>query len=268
MHDSVNKPLNPSKSFRPVVAGGQVLFYDYHKNKFGIIVQIRTETGEVIEKARVDERGLATEKILQDGSSVLFTLCRGKNGYYATKVRTEEELSLQELLDIVQLISFSAIQKQLDRTSDEAINQFPEKLQEQLLTYLFDQPHPAAWRVIHHFKPDRSADYFAKHYGASKFGVPMAYLKKAFDPLVFKLVGSMFNTLMSADVTEYLDIVLKHQVAYEDIPSSYWNCFKRADLKYHEHRLFGGEAKNTGAGFFKRLRDSNRIKRYYPSGQI
>jgi cold shock CspA family protein len=65
------------------VAIGKLLFFDYTKNKFGFISEVKCAKDVKADKVHVSESGLSSERQLKDGE--LVTICLTKSEFYQLK---------------------------------------------------------------------------------------------------------------------------------------------------------------------------------------
>lgn len=103
---SINK-----ESFAPTAAIGKLLFFDYTKNKFGFIAEIKCNEVFQTDKVHVSLSGLATDKKLNDGEFVTLLLNKGQKGYYATNVKPLYDINLKTIINFVDLIGISELEK-------------------------------------------------------------------------------------------------------------------------------------------------------------
>lgn len=89
--------MNNEASNHPIDAIGKLLFFDYNKNKFGLISEVKCAEGVIVEKVYVSEYGLSTNRRLQDGELVTLLLYKGPKGFYATNVMALSEATLKRL---------------------------------------------------------------------------------------------------------------------------------------------------------------------------
>src|SRR3989339_239841 len=101
---------------QPVAAIGKLLFFDYYKNKFGIISEIRCAKVVKADKVHVSESALSTEKQLYNGETVTLYLNKGYKGFFATDVKSISEINLKTVSQFAELIDIHELENAIYNT--------------------------------------------------------------------------------------------------------------------------------------------------------
>lgn len=220
---------------------GEIIFFDYSKNKFGMIGQIKNAVNVHPSKARIGENDLLTTVPLKENDIVFFELNEGERGFYGKNIRRIIEVSQNEFFEILHFLPPNAVFSVLTKMGDDNILNLPDERKTGLSNFLVSIKDPNAWRYISLLGLTSADDYFNIHFPVQS-PIALEYIKKAFQSDIFFRIGESTDRWSKLTLLEYLQYSVQHQIPFSTIHQNFWRFFVLHSYTYKELEPFCKES--------------------------
>ena len=223
--------LSEKKHFHPeteVIGVGKVKFFDYLKNKFGFIAQVKVGNDVFYDNVHVSLNGLGSSALLSAGDKVSLTVKKGRNGYFATDVRPISQIDLPTILKNPSIFEATEI--------DRAIrNGIPEGFEKEQLGVVIDHLTAKigpldAWSMIGRHKLDDYYDEFInKHIDDLPDKEKLSFFGKNPAYALLEKIAKHWVTREQDSILLLVALLRKYKTSDLEIPPSLRECIASLD---------------------------------------
>jgi len=193
----------------PLDAIGKLLFFDYNKNMFGFISEVKCAGNVIIEKVYVSEFGLATNKQLHEGELVTFLLHKGHKGFYADNVKALSETNLKELSGLHDVIGVEELEKAINYAVRNEYHNLDSEDQKLIIKIIQKENNINSWRLLVKIFADEQI--IERHISAFMDGLTDAakivFLREAYHTTLLKNILSYWTTQDEKLIIELIEVV-------------------------------------------------------------
>lgn len=232
---------NNSDRFTPIRAIGKLLFFDYNKNKFGFISDVKCANNIQSDKVHVSESGLATDKRLYDGEIVSFTLNKGHKGFYATNVKSFNEIDLTTITDFVELIGINELEKAIYNSVKYDYQNLSSENKEIIYKVIKNNSSVDAWSLLLKIGAEGTKidDYISNNIGKLKDEEKINFLKKSFSLSLLKNILSNLTTHEKGTLLNLFEIIRYKEIPIDLIPDNIISLVGEIEWSFDElYKIF------------------------------
>lgn len=239
-----NKPINirhrkydsGTDRFKPVAAIGKLLFFDYNKNKFGFISEIKCTSNIQAEKVHVSESGLSTDKHLYDGETVTLLLNKGHRGFFATNVMSFNEIDLKRASQFADLIGISEVEKAIYNTVKYEYKNLDLEDKTFIIKILRKENNSEAWTLLNKIESDEQLieNYIAELITPLEDVEKINFLKKSFNSTLLSNILLNWKTQNKSEILNLIETIRNKELKEEQVPESFINTIKIEKWTFEE----------------------------------
>ena len=230
-----------SDRFTPIRAIGKLLFFDYNKNKFGFISDVKCAKNIQADKVHVSESGLATDKRLYDGEIVTLTLNKGHKGFYATNVKSFNEIDLSTITDFVDLIGINELEKAIYNSVKYHYQNLSSENKELVYKVIQNINSLDAWSLLLKIGADdlQLDNYITNIISKLKDEEKLNFLKKSFSlPLLMNILSNL-TTKEKRTLLNLFEIIRYKEIPVDLIPASIISIIDKIEWSFEElYKIF------------------------------
>lgn len=222
------------REFKPLLSIGKLLFFDYRKNKFGIIKEVKNAVSFDPPKVFVYENGLGTTRSLFDNDIVVFTLTKDHQGFIATNLIKISELKFQEIEPFLSFISIKDLANVDGFPSGSSWQSIDDAIRNKLINFFLSKKEPDAWYYLLKIGNEADINTYISQYRTNLSDLEnISYLKKTFS---FKLLETTIADWKSKEPKELLDLaeVSANKVGNLSLSTNFLNCILEATFTFDE----------------------------------
>ncbi len=252
--------------FEPFKAIGKLMFFDYNKNKFGFISEVKG--GNIIQanKVHVSEEGLSTDKRLNDGEVVTLTLNKGEKGFYATDVKSINEVTIKEISDIVALLEVNEISKVVYNTVGNDYNKLDNDDKRLIGKLLLKIRDVSAWNLLVKLEDEKIIEtYIRTQIIEMSQEEKITFLQKSFNKNLLFIILSEWTIHEKNRILNLFEIINNKEFSNNQVPISFINIISNLEWSFEEICAINStlklvETENLAVNLFSFTLHSNIIK--------
>lgn len=222
--------------FQPIVAIGKLLFFDYNKNKFGFISNVKYVKDVQVEKVHVTESGLATDKRINDGELVTLLLNKGHKGFYATNVKSFSDINLKTISNFIDIIGFNELEKAIYNSVGYDYQNLDSEDKVSILKILQKESNSDAWELLIKIGAEEQLidNYISDFIAPLKDDEKVNFLKKSFNASLLNNILIYWKTQDKNSILNITEAIRNKELAKEQIPSSFINYVINIEWTFEE----------------------------------
>lgn len=232
---------NKTDRFTPICAIGKLLFFDYNKNKFGFISDVKCEKNIQLDKVHVSESGLATDKKLYDGEIATLILNKGHKGYFATNVKSFNEIDLTTITDYIELIGINELEKAIHNSVRYDYQNLSSENKELVYKVIQNISSVEAWSLLLKIGADdlQIENYITNIIGALKDEEKLNFLKKSFSLQLLKNILSNLTTHEKGTLLNLFEIIRSKEIPVDLISDNLISLVCEIEWSFEEiYKIF------------------------------
>ncbi|OFY39674.1 MAG: hypothetical protein A2X18_09695 [Bacteroidetes bacterium GWF2_40_14] len=221
---------------QPVAAIGKLLFFDYYKNKFGIISEIRCAKVVKADKVHVSESALSTEKQLYNGETVTLYLNKGYKGFFATDVKSISEINLKTVSQFAELIDIHELENAIYNTVKDEYKYLDLEDKALVIKILQRENNADAWGLLLKIGADEQFidNYISEYISPLKYDEKINFLKKSFNNSLLNNILINWTAQNKNDILNLTETIRNKRLTEEQIPQSFINILKDIEWSFEE----------------------------------
>jgi len=222
--------------FQPIVAIGKLLFFDYSKNKFGFISDVKCSKDIQAEKVHVAESGLSTDKRLNDGELVTLLLNKGHKGFYGTNVKSFSEINLKTISNFVDIIGISELEKAIYNSVRYEYQNLDPEDKDIIGKILQREVNSDAWGLLNKIGADETLieNYISVFITPLKDEEKVNFLKESFNTSLLNNILINWTTQDKIFILNLIEVIRKKELTKEEIPTSFINFLTNLEWTFEE----------------------------------
>ncbi len=223
------------REFKPLLSIGKLLFFDYRKNKFGIIKEIKNTTNFDPAKVHVYENGLSTSRSLFDGDIVAFTLTKDHKGFIATNLIKISEVKFQEIDPFLPFISAKDLANVDGFPSGSSWQSLDDTTKNKMIKFFLGKKDSDAWYYLLKIANETDIDtYINQHRNSLSDSEKVEYLKRAFSKKLLEIAVADWQTKESKELIALADLA-ENKVDNLPMSENFWGCISEAEFTFDEN---------------------------------
>jgi len=221
--------------FKPILSLGRLLFFDYKKNKFGLISDIKCDLDIIIPKVYVLGSSLSTDKELEENEIVIFLLNKDSQGFYAMDVKPISDIDIASLNILIEFIGLNDIKNAIKNTIGNDYKALSENDKEIIGNVLLKFTDPSAWEILLKIGNENIiAEYLKKNIYILSINEEIIYLQQSynsnlFNDLIAKIRSSDKPILISA-----IEIIKKYDICKLGINNDFIDLISQFEWEFWE----------------------------------
>jgi cold shock CspA family protein len=227
---------NREERFQPIVAIGRLLFFDYTKNKFGFISEVKCAANVQAKKVHVSESGLSTDKRLNDRELVTLILNKGQKGFYATNVKSFSEINLKTISHFTDLIGINELKKAIYNSVKYEYQNLDSEDKALIGKILQKENNSDAWELLLKIGADGQLidNYISVFITPLKDEEKVNFLKKSFNASLLDNILTNWTTQDKIAILNLTEAIRNKELAKEQIPNSFINIVTNLEWTFEE----------------------------------
>ncbi len=222
--------------FEPIPAIGELKFFDYNVNKFGIIKDVKNEKNIQAAQVHVLEIDLATSNRIFEGEIVSFILNKHKRGFYATEVKPINELTLENLPNNIDFIDIKQIEKIISNSVGSNFHLIDPEIKNKIINTLTKKKDYESWVLFNKVETNESLieNFIQENIAPLSDGEKIAFLRAKYND---KLLENILTNWKSSDkilVLLLTETIGNNTIDEEMVSNGFINCFIINDWTYEE----------------------------------
>jgi hypothetical protein len=236
-----NSSNNKYDRFVPQTAVGKLLFFDYNRNKFGIISNVRYSNNTTIEKVHVSEEGLASRWNIKDGETVSLTLNKGYKGYFATNVKPFREIDLASITDFVELIGINELEDIIYNSVKNNYQDLSHENKEQINKVILRINSVEAWSLLIKIGAENNQIdlYITNFIDKQSDEEKVEFLKSSFSIALLKNIMSKWSTNKKNPILELIQVISYKEFPVDLVTENIITIISELEWTFHQiYRIF------------------------------
>lgn len=227
---------NRVERFQPIVAIGKLLFFDYTKNKFGFISEVKCAKDVKADKVHVSESGLSSERQLKDGELVTLLMNKGQKGFYATNVKSFNEINLKTISQFTDLIGISELEKAIYNSVRYEYQNLDSEDKALIGKILQKESNSDAWVLLLKIGADEQLidKYISVFIAPIRDEEKVNFLKKSFNTSLLNCILINWTTQDKTSILNLTETIRNKELAKEQIPNSFINIVTKIEWNFEE----------------------------------
>lgn len=222
------------REFKPLLSIGKLLFFDYRKNKFGIIKEVRNIRDFDPPKVHVYESGLSTTRSLFDGDIVAFTLTKDHKGFIATNLIKISEVRFQEIDPFFPFISAKDIASVDGFPSGSSWQSLDDTTKNKLTSFFLGKKEPEAWYYLLKVGNETDIDtYIKRHRYRLSDLEKVEYLKRGFSNKLLEIAVSDWKSKESKELLAIAELAA-NKFDNLTLSANFLDCISEALFTFDE----------------------------------
>jgi len=220
--------------FKPILSIGKLLFFDYRKNKFGLIKEVKNANNFAPPKVFVYENGLSTGSLLSDEDIVAFTLTKDNNRYIATNLIKLSEVKFEEIDPFLPFISTKEITNVAGFPSGSSWQYIDDTTKSKMTNFFLKKNESDAFYYLLAMGNETDINtYINQHQSRLSDSEKLAYLKSAFSKKLFEITIIDWKSKDSKELLE-LAVLIDNKKETFILNQNILNCISEAPLTFDE----------------------------------
>lgn len=218
------------------LAIGKLMFFDYAKNKFGLISEIKCEKDIQAEKVHVSESGLSTDKRLYNGELVTLILNKSPKGIFATNVKPFSEINLKAITNFAELIGIKELEKAIYNSVRDDYQNIDSEDRVFINKIIQKVNGVDAWELLVKIGADEQEieNYISTHIDPLTDDEKIFFLKKTFTSSLLNNILINWSTYDKKSLLCLTDSIRNKELASEQISNSFINIVSELEWTFEQ----------------------------------
>ena len=216
---------------------GKIGFFDYNKNKFGLIEEIVTETNLSIQKARLFEDGISSSKRLYQGDLVFFKLHNNERYFYkylATNVIKLDEIKINEFAKLISITNSEYLLELVKNLNPIEIENIPNDIRQIILNRIIKIESQHVWSLIVNFNTNLYIEKYVNEIITSfKENIKLEYLERSFNKYLLNNILNCWTSLDYDTFSSLLSVIKKNNVQNISKSSSLFQFIIKSEIDFN-----------------------------------
>lgn len=238
----VQKINEKSSQMNTTIAIGNLLFFDYKINHFGIVEDIIAENNYIINKVKIFKENIEINRNLNDGEIVFFNFKYDKSSrykYFVDGVNSIENFEIERFNTFIENISSENLKNILERIPVSILERLFQSTRSTLLEKLLKVESDFVWKSIVKRKDEILIEkYILKRLNKLDDATKLNYLKAAFHLKLLQNIIENWNSINKNSYSSLLNITKSNSFNEVNLSKKFIDNLKLVDLNFEDLLTF------------------------------
>lgn len=224
------------QDFLPTLAIGELIFFDYFKKKFGFVSVTKNSLNLNPERIFVSETGLGSARQIEKGGKVTFVLNKGKNGFFATNLKSIDDLELNTINENPDLFRIEELKIAIDNSVKYDYTKLTSKDKQSIIKIINRESKKESFNLLIKFGQEKELldNYITNFIEEFSDEEKLDFLKKSYSFPLLEHTLVNWKKEEKNSILELSYIIRYEKVSAKQIPNEFLNFLLRIDWTFDE----------------------------------